>query len=72
MTNPELIAQFARCVEWQDAEQWIALAAEYATRGYYDNAARCLRLAEAAKFTANGLPRNSEPMQIDSEIVDIH
>jgi hypothetical protein len=49
MTDPELIAQFARCKEWQDPVQWEALAAEYAARGYYDNAARCLRLAEACR-----------------------
>ena len=50
MSNQELQAQFKRCQEWNDPEQWALLALAYLERGYPLNAQRCIELAEAAQI----------------------
>ncbi len=52
MTNDELRTQFARCQEWQDAEQWELLALAYLQRGYELNALHCCRQAQACRAVA--------------------
>jgi hypothetical protein len=49
MSNEELKAQFDRCQQWQDPEQWELLAIEYSRRGYLLNARKCYELAEACR-----------------------
>jgi hypothetical protein len=49
MTDQELQAQFRRCQEWQDAEQWEQLALQYTARGYALNARRCFELADQVR-----------------------
>jgi hypothetical protein len=49
MSNDELQAQFARCEQWQDPEQWDLLALAYYQRGYDLNAMHCFRLADALR-----------------------
>lgn len=49
MTNDELKAQFAKCVIWQDADQWDLLGAAYFNRGYVLNAGECFKRADARR-----------------------
>lgn len=42
-------AQFKRCEEWNDADQWDALALLYYQRGYYLNALHCFERADALR-----------------------
>ena len=52
MSNDELKAQFARCQEWHDAEQWKLLAVAYFQRGYMLNARHCFEQADACRPVA--------------------
>lgn len=52
MSNDDLKAQFERCQEWQDAEQWDLLAIAYYGRGYLMNALHCFRQADACRAVA--------------------
>lgn len=63
MSNEELKAQFARCVEWQDSEQWDLLAIAYYERGYLLNALHCLRQADACRAVA----METEPVYATNE-----
>jgi hypothetical protein len=57
MTNAELIEQFQRCKEWQDAGQWFLLACAYLERGYVMNAVYCFRQSETCRMmTEEALP----------------
>jgi hypothetical protein len=47
MSDQELKAQFFRCKQWQDPEQWDILAVQYCARGYFLNAAYCFGQADA-------------------------
>jgi hypothetical protein len=49
MSNEELQAQFKRCEEWQDPEQWDILAMLYFERRYYLNADVCFKRADAIR-----------------------
>jgi hypothetical protein len=49
MIRDELIAQFKRCEQWQDADQWDALAMMYYQRGYLLNALHCFKRADALR-----------------------
>jgi len=64
MTNDELKEQFAKCVKWQDAEQWDLLAMAYFARGYVLNAGLCFKRADVirAKY---------QPVKLDAECVDL-
>lgn len=42
-------AQFQRCVEWNDPEQWDALAILYYQRGHFLNAVHCFQQADQAR-----------------------
>lgn len=48
ITSPvvELQEQFRLCVEWNDPDQWVALAMLYYQRGYALNALHCFKRAE--------------------------
>lgn len=52
MSNDELRAQFERCKQWHDPEQWEVLAVLYDERGYAMNALYCFRQAEACRGVA--------------------
>lgn len=45
----DLQAQFKRCEEWNDPEQWDALAMLYYQRGYLLNACHCFKRADACR-----------------------
>lgn len=49
MTNQELREQFARCIEWQDADQWDYLAIEFYRAGFTMNAIECFNRADALR-----------------------
>lgn len=49
MNDDELIAQFKKCEQWKDAEQWDLLAMEYFRRGYVLNAGVCFQRADALR-----------------------
>ena len=53
MSNDELIAQFKKCEQWKDAEQWDLLAMEYYNRRYYLNASVCFQRADALRAEHN-------------------
>ena len=55
MTNQELKAQFDRCKEWNDPDQWNILGLAYYMRGYFMNALYCF---EEADRLAWELPTN--------------
>jgi hypothetical protein len=46
MSNRELRDQFARCLEWQDADQWDALAMCFFAAGFVLNAGYCWQRAD--------------------------
>lgn len=46
MTANELQAQYERCQQWNDPEQWDILALFYMAAGDETKAVECLRLAE--------------------------
>jgi hypothetical protein len=46
MTNQQLRDQFARCLEWQDADQWDALAQCFFAAGFVLNAGYCWQRAD--------------------------
>jgi hypothetical protein len=50
MSNDELIAQFQRCEQWQDADQWDLLAMAYFNCGYVLNAGVCFTRADACRL----------------------
>ena len=50
MSNEELIAQFRRCEEWQDAEQWDVLGMLYFNLGYVLNAGVCFKRADECRL----------------------
>lgn len=52
MTDQQLQEQFARCEQWNDADQWDALAHMYFARGYKLNAAECFRRADEIRGCA--------------------
>jgi cytochrome c-type biogenesis protein CcmH/NrfG len=52
MTNQQLQAQFQKCQEWNDADQWDALAVMYHARGYNLNAVKCFRRADEIRGCA--------------------
>lgn len=45
----DLIEQFRLCEQWDDPEQWDALALLYYQRGYYLNALCCFQRADAVR-----------------------
>ena len=49
MTNQELREQFARCIEWNDADQWDALAMEFFRAGFVLNAGYCWQRADVLR-----------------------
>ncbi len=49
MSNEELQAQFERCQEWNDPDQWDALAVLYFERGFYLNAVHCFQRADGCR-----------------------
>lgn len=51
MSNEELSAQFKRCEQWQDPEQWELLAAAYLSKGYILNALCCYGQADKCRET---------------------
>ena len=53
MKDDELIAQFKKCEQWNDAEQWDLLAMEYFRRGYVLNAGVCFQRADALRAEQN-------------------
>lgn len=52
MTNDELEAQYERCQQWQDSDQWDFLALAYYVQGYLLNALHCFRCADALRVAA--------------------
>lgn len=48
-TNEELQAQFKKCEEWNDPNQWDALGTIYFTQGYLLNAGVCFKRADALR-----------------------
>jgi cytochrome c-type biogenesis protein CcmH/NrfG len=52
MTNQQLQAQFQKCQEWNDADQWDLLAIEYHRRGYMLNARSCFAKADEIRGCA--------------------
>lgn len=52
MTNEELMKQHERCEQWNDADQWDALARMYYAKGYYLNALNCFRRADDVRGCA--------------------
>ena len=58
MTDAELIEQFRRCEQWQDAEQWDLLGVAYYQRGCDLNALFCFHQADALR----------EPVAIEMEV----
>ena len=46
MTNQELREQFARCIEWNDPDQWDYLAVFFFAAGFTLNAAHCWQRAD--------------------------
>jgi hypothetical protein len=51
LSNDELQAQFQRCEQWNDPEQWDWLALAYYQRGYLLNALHCFRRADACRVS---------------------
>jgi hypothetical protein len=63
MTNQQLRDQFARCLEWQDADQFDMLALEFFKVGFILNARECFVRADILRgcsfsesMTARALP----------------
>jgi hypothetical protein len=52
MTNQELREQFARCLEWQDANQFDMLALEFFKAGFILNARECFTRADVIRDCA--------------------
>jgi cytochrome c-type biogenesis protein CcmH/NrfG len=52
MTNQQLQAQFQKCQEWNDPDQWDMLALEYHRNGYTLNAVQCFRKADELRGVA--------------------
>lgn len=52
-------AQFKLCEEWNDPEQWDALAMLYYQRGYLLNAYHCFKRADACR----------QPVAVETEAV---
>jgi hypothetical protein len=52
MTNQQLRDQFARCIEWNDPDQWDFLAVEFARSGFPMNAIECFNRADAIRGCA--------------------
>jgi hypothetical protein len=65
MTNEELKAQFEKCKEWRDPEQWDALGMEYYNRGYVLNAGYCFKQADEIRQA-----RKQPAAQIPPAVVD--
>lgn len=60
-TDEELIAQWRRCVEWNDPDQWDALGFLYQSRGYNLNRNACWRRADECRATtAESIPARME------------
>ena len=51
MTDDELRAQWRKCEEWKDADQWELLAVEYARCGYNLNAKRAYERADECRMS---------------------
>ena len=49
MSNQELREQFARCIEWNDADQWDALAMCFYQAGFPINAKHCFERADTIR-----------------------
>lgn len=49
MNNQDLMDQFARCEQWQDADQWDALGMLYFNHGFVLNAGVCFKRADARR-----------------------
>jgi hypothetical protein len=50
MSNDELQAQFNRCQQWQDSNQWFLLACAYLERGFTMNAIHCFNQSESCRL----------------------
>jgi hypothetical protein len=49
MTNQQLRDQFARCIEWNDPDQWDALAMCFFQAGFPINAKYCFERADVLR-----------------------
>jgi hypothetical protein len=63
MTNQQLREQFARCLEWQDADQWDFLAVEFTRAGFPMNAIECFNRADAIRGCAFS---EAMPLQVEA------
>ena len=45
----DFVEQFKRCEQWNDPDQWDALAMMYYIRGYLLNAYHCFKRADAVR-----------------------
>lgn len=61
-------AQFQRCVEWNDPEQWEVLAILYYQSGYNLNALHCFERADACRRV---LAISHLPVAAETEIADV-
>ena len=63
-------AQFKRCEEWNDPEQWDWLAILYYQRGYYLNAVHCFQRADACRGIAVDWERGAAvAVETEKEII---
>lgn len=65
MSNEELQAQFKKCEEWRDPDQWDMLGMLYFNRGYVLNAGVCFQRADALRIARD------QSLLVGRSVVDV-